>query len=36
MAITQAQIISVLCIIAGLALLVFRRRTVPAQVARQP
>jgi phosphatidylglycerol:prolipoprotein diacylglycerol transferase len=34
MAITQAQIISVLCIIAGLALLIFRRRTArPATAA---
>jgi hypothetical protein len=33
MAITQAQIISVLCIIAGLALLTFRRRIAPPAAA---
>ena len=34
MAITQAQIISVLCIVAGIALLIFRRRTTrPATAA---
>jgi phosphatidylglycerol---prolipoprotein diacylglyceryl transferase len=33
MAITQAQIISVLCIVAGLALLVFRRRTATPATA---
>jgi phosphatidylglycerol:prolipoprotein diacylglycerol transferase len=33
MAITQAQVISVLCIIAGIALLIFRRRPAPAAAA---
>ncbi|MEJ0086165.1 MAG: prolipoprotein diacylglyceryl transferase [Pseudomonadota bacterium] len=32
-AITQAQIISVLCIVAGIALLIFRRRAAPAATA---
>ena len=33
MAITQAQIISVLCMVAGIALLIFRRRGAPAATA---